>query len=164
MLVYMQLLPFLLQNEAEKSKRRRRAQDDSLSTQSTCALHVAAQKFADCCIFVMTPLLRICKCVMHWHAFMCKQVKLCFLFPVRDVPRCSGTTLQWGNTCTPMGLECTSAQSAAKHLSRVRNWRGINSYTRERNLSRWGLARGRLSVIWLSQTACKYLLWFNSRT
>lgn len=75
-LVYMQLLPFLLQNEAEKSKRRWRAQDDSLSTQSACALHVAAQKFADCCVFVMTPLLRICKCVMHWHAVMCKQVKL----------------------------------------------------------------------------------------
>lgn len=86
-LVYMQLLPFLLQNEAEKSKRRWRAQDDSLSTQSACALHVAAQKFADCCVFVMTPLLRICKCVMHWHAIMCKQVKLT-VFPLP----CQGCT------------------------------------------------------------------------
>lgn len=32
---------------------------------------------------------------------------------------------------------CTSVQSVAKPSSRVQNLRGINSYTRERNLSRW---------------------------
>lgn len=32
---------------------------------------------------------------------------------------------------------CTSVQSAAKPSLRVQNWRGINLYTQERNLSRW---------------------------
>lgn len=93
-------------------------------------------------------------------------LKLHFSLPLRDAPRCSGTTLRWGNTCIPTGLACTSAQSAAKRSSRVQSWRGISSYTRERSLSRWAPTFSYTSGFSfnLSVRTGKYLLWLLSRT
>lgn len=81
------------------------------------------------------------ECVYHlvlkiWPPKWCALSRF---YQIRDAPRCSGITLRWGSICTPMGPVCTSAPSAAKLLWRVQSWRGINSFTQARNLSRWVL-------------------------
>lgn len=78
----------------------------------------------------------------YWLVIIWSVTSLFGFCLLRDAQRCSGTTQQWESTCIPTGLVCTSVQSAAKPSWRVQNWRGINSYTQGRNLSRW--------VLWVS--------------